>query len=614
MSDMSFRFLFLAGVALALASAPVRAGTVPLVSQTVAVALAPAVEYLEDSTGYLTYADASSAAQASSFRATGLAHSDINFGYSASAYWLRFTLAPQPDAPRDWLLEVAFPSLDRIEFYGPRGETWTVGDLQPYSVRPVPNRNFVFPVALAGDAPQTFYLRVTSGGTLTIPLQLWRPDAFRSHNQDAYAATALYFGMLLALALYNLLLYFSIRDASYLSYVLFAASMAVGQMSLNGLGNEYLWPDWPAWGNVAFPVGFAATGFFGALFTRGFLQTRKTAPLLDATIIGMAVLFAFCVAAPAFLPYRYAAIQTSLAGVCFAAVAVAAGVVCLWRQQAGARWFLLAWSLLLAGVAVLGMRNMGWLPTNFVTTYAMQAGSALEMLLLSFALADRFNALRREKEIAQAEALAAKHEAVEVLSRSERELETRIADRTRELEEANAHLRENERQLQAMAHRDPLTGLANRLLLDARLQLAMQQARRQGERVALLLADLDRFKPINDRYGHAIGDEVLCEVGGRLRAAVREVDTVARLGGDEFVIVLCGMRDEEDAFKVAEKVVADMARPFRILGLPLDLGVSVGIAMYVGEEINADELVRRADAAMYEAKAAGRGCYRLYTA
>lgn len=420
---------------------PVAAAPASLAAATVSLPLAPHVEVLEDPGGALSLADVQRPDVVAAFRPSGLADRELNFGYSSSAYWLRFTLAPQPGAARDWMLELGYPALDRVEFFGPAGEHYLAGDVLPFAARPVPHRNFVFPLRIAADRPATVHLRVASDGTLTLPLRLWRADAFQIQSQDAYVAVTFYFGVLVALMLYNLMLFLSTRDRAYLTYVAFVACMAVGQLSHNGMGNQYLWPGWPAWGNVALPVGFAATGFFGALFTRSFLGTARAVPRLDRAIVALAALFAFCVAAPAFMAYRHAAILTSLTGVGFSLVAVVTGIVCLLRRQPGARFFLLAWSLLLVGVAVLGMRNLDWLPTTFFTLYAMQIGSTLEMLLLSFALADRINTLQREKAAAQSEALAAKQEAVDTLRRSEKELEARVADRTAELRAAEERYR-----------------------------------------------------------------------------------------------------------------------------------------------------------------------------
>jgi diguanylate cyclase (GGDEF)-like protein len=576
------------------------------------IGLASQVSILEDPGGRLSLADVQN--RGNEFRpAPVTGDAAINFGYSSSAWWLRVELEPDPAAPRDWLLEVSFPTLDSVEYFGPDGAYLATGDRLPFARRPLPHRNFVFPVHLGEAGTGTVWLRVVSEGTLTVPLRLWQAGAFWPDSQASYAVLSVYFGMLLALALYNLLLWFSLRDHNYLTYVLFAASMAVGQLSLNGLGNQFLWPDWPTWGNLAFTVGFAAAGLFGALFTRGFLETRRNLPRLDGAVTGLAALFAVCIVVALAAPYRLAAILTSLTGVTFAVVAVLAGLRCWRAGRPGASTFLLAWTVLLLGVAVVGLRNLNLLPTTFLSFYAMQMGSALEMLLLSFALADRINGLRRAKDAAQSEALATKQQMVGALQRSEASLERRVAERTAELEEANARLRENERQLQALAHTDTLTGLANRLLFDARLEQSMQQARRSQGQTALLLVDLDHFKAINDGYGHAIGDEVLRSAAERFRAAVREVDTVARLGGDEFAIVLAAIGSVADADRMADKIVAGLREPMRVLGMPLEVTGSVGVAVFSGGELSPAELVRRADRAMYAAKEAGRGCFRVHS-
>jgi len=586
---------------------------VRLAPGTVSVALASEVSVLEDTDGRLSLADVQ--ARSNAFRPAQVkGDAAINFGYSPSAWWLRMDFESDPAAPRDWLLEVAFPTLDSVEYFGPGGDRMSTGDRLPFAVRPLVHRNFVFPVHLDETGTGTVWLRVASEGTLTIPLRLWRAEAFWQDSTDAYAVLSIYFGMLLALGLYNLLLWVSLRDHNHLTYVLFAASMAVGQLSLNGLGNQFLWPDWPVWGNLAFTVGFAAAGLFGALFTRGFLGTRRNLPRLDGAIIGLAGLFAVCMLVPLIAPYRLAAILTSLTGVTFSVVAVLAGLRCWRADQPGARTFLLAWTMLLLGVAVVGLRNLNLLPTTFLSSYAMQIGSALEMVLLSFALADRISGLQREKDAAQGEAMATKQQLVGALQRSEASLERRVAERTGELESLNARLREHERQLQALAHIDTLTGLANRLLFDARLEQSIQLARRGHGQIALLLVDLDHFKAINEGYGHAIGDEVLRCVAERFRAALREVDTVARLGDDEFAIVLTGIAGSADAERLAEKILGVIREPMRVLGLPLEITVSIGIAMFSGTDLSPHELLRRADHAMYAAKDGGRGCYRMFAA
>jgi len=386
--------------------------------------LADHVDVLEDPACALTIQDIASGTYDDKFRPAANQRSDaaesaLNFGYTTSAYWLRLRLDAPPSFSEKMLLEVAFPSLDHVELYTPAPHGWHLreaGDLVPFAERPVANRNFVFPVLLSAGQ-QTLYLRVQSSGTLTIPLQLWQPGEFNQHNQEAYVALALYFGMLLALMAYNLLLYFSLRERAYLIYVCFAASLAVGLLSLSGLGNQYLWPSWTAWGNVALPFGFAAAGLFGTLFTRVFLNTRKTSPRHDRVLVILGAVFILLGLASITLPYRWAAETLSVLGSITPIVVISSGIIGLRRGHAGARYFLLAWTLLMLGVSMMAARNLGWLPTNLLTLYGIQVGSALEMLLLSLALADRINVIRRERDMAQAKLIETIGQRLDVMMR-----------------------------------------------------------------------------------------------------------------------------------------------------------------------------------------------------
>ena len=157
--------------------------------------------------------------------------------------------------------------------------------------------------------------------------------------------------------------------------------------------------------------------------------------------------------------------------------------------------------------------------------------------------------------------------------------------------------------LQRLAFKDALTGLANRALLHDRIKQAIATARRKAGSFAVLLVDLDRFKPVNDIYGHATGDLVLRKTARRLQAATRAVDTVARLGGDEFVVLLGGASGRDEARLVVERIIRAVTTPLAVH--ELRLGVSVGIALYPDDGTDAHQLLARADCAMYDAKHRG---------
>lgn len=170
-----------------------------------------------------------------------------------------------------------------------------------------------------------------------------------------------------------------------------------------------------------------------------------------------------------------------------------------------------------------------------------------------------------------------------------------------------------EARLESLARHDLLTGLPNRTVLDERLQWAFSQAARDGRLIALAFLDLDRFKPINDEMGHAAGDAVLCELARRLTAAVRDVDTVARVGGDEFVVVLWSPDSLEAVEGVVRRIITTVSQPMEVAGRDVQVGCSIGIALYPAHGTDQGSLLSRADAAMYLAKAAGRNGYCVHS-
>lgn len=172
----------------------------------------------------------------------------------------------------------------------------------------------------------------------------------------------------------------------------------------------------------------------------------------------------------------------------------------------------------------------------------------------------------------------------------------------------------NEARIIRQAYYDELTGLPNRSLLSDRLDLAIVTADRDGQMIALLFVDLDRFKFVNDSLGHECGDDLLKQVARRLNDCVRETDTVARFGGDEFVILLHNVKSDADANHVAAKLIERLSEPFLLAGREVIIGASIGIAMHPGDADTAETLIRNADLAMYKAKQSGRNQAHFFTA
>ena len=163
-----------------------------------------------------------------------------------------------------------------------------------------------------------------------------------------------------------------------------------------------------------------------------------------------------------------------------------------------------------------------------------------------------------------------------------------------------------------IATHDLLTGLPNRMLMMDRLKMAMAQAKRTDQKLALMMLDLDNFKTVNDSLGHMVGDELLKEIALRLSGRLRQNDTISRLGGDEFIILLSAIDQTEDAVEVAKIVLESFEQPFVFNDHVLSCTISIGIAIYPDDAQDTEVLLKNADAAMYYVKAHGRNGYHLF--
>lgn len=535
--------------------------------------------------------------------------SATNFGLTQAEVWLRLRFDTTSEPPGRRLLEIGHASLDRVDMYlSSNGGPWLhqhSGDRIPFEARPVAHRNHVFDLQLLPNSQYTLYLRVASEGTLSVPVTLWQPNALWHADQIGYALLSLYYGLLLGLLVYNLFLYLALKEKLYLIYVAFVGLLAVGQAGLAGLSSQFIWPHDPWLAHLSPTAGVAAAGAFGALFVQGFLGSMPRRMHLQWLMPLVSIAYTLTFLCAVFWSYFHAALAVNLISLVFASGALTMGAGALVKRQPGARFFVLAWVSLLLGILIIALHNLGVLPSNAFTSNALLIGSALEMLLLSLALADRINGIQRLHEQAQGEALKVRQQMVEALRESERRLESRVQERTLALEEANQALRESQQLLEQQANHDALTGLANRKLLTDRLDGAVARARRNKTRFAVIMADLDRFKAVNDSLGHAAGDEVLREVSNRLQSSVRASDTVARVGGDEFVLLVEDIGTADSVGLVLAKLVESVTAPIKLAGnAQVLIGVSVGHAIYPDDSDQLESLLGQADKAMYRGKPA----------
>lgn len=523
---------------------------------------------------------------------------DLHQGYTPDVYWMRVDVESRSSQRLDRMLEFTYAYLDDIRLYRVNadgtveqmrsGRTLTPAD------RVVAHRKPVFPLSFDAGERATLYLRVTTHASMTLNARLAPTIEFYEDSDQAYVWLALYFGMLVALGTYNFLLFLGTRHRTFLLYSLFVFSFGIAASSMNGLGPLLLWPGLVGeWGNRILPTGYTLAATLAVMFARSFLDMRRIAPRWDRVLSVMVICWWGATLITLVVPVQGALKIMSAMGVMTTVFLIASGVAGVRHRIPAARIYLLAWLLLLVGTALLSVRNLGWIPSNFLTVYSLQIGSAIEMLLLSFGLAARFNELKRQKELAQRQLVLA-------LQRQERELEHRVALRTSELEAAKA-------QLERRVVEDPLTGLYNRYGLMTHLEKALQRAQRRHEPLAVILIDLDGFKPVNDQYGHEAGDILLQEIARRLQQEARDSDCVARLGGDEFVVVTENIASEASVLEIGQRFREAITRPVALAsGDAVRVGASVGICTGRGGDQQGQDLIRRADEAMYRVKKANK--------
>ncbi len=559
------------------------------------------VRVLFDPQGQLSFAQVR--AQQSSFRMP--LRDDLSYGYRSGAIWLLLQVTPQHSDR--WWWQFTYPSLDKLTLYleDEQGvQQLHSGDMVPLAQRALVHRQPVFPLDLTAGEVTTLWLRVESQGSMTLQSELLPNSRFVLSTAQSYLAPALYFGALLALAGYNLLLFLVLREKVFLWYVLFVLCFGAGSASLNGLGAIYLWPGLPQLSNQMLPLGFTGASLMAVFFTRAFLDTARFSPFWDRFLRPMTWLMSGAVLAIFVMSVQQALIVMSLIGILIVLVLTLCAIQSVLNRAPGARLFALAWAMLLLGTVVMSLRNLGALPSNFFTINAMQLGSALEMLLVSFGLAARFNQLKIQHSMMQQQALDAQQQLVAQLREHENQLALKVTERTAALETMNE-------KLQLLATTDPLTGLANRNAMYQQLHQAIARAKRQRSSLALLYLDLDGFKTVNDQLGHLAGDKILYEVSERLRDVMRESDVICRIGGDEFLLICEGLSRGTVLVQLTQRLLKQMQQPFYHGAEQINLGVSIGVAISSGGETAAEALIDAADRAMYDAKAAGKNCVQL---
>jgi two-component system, sensor histidine kinase LadS len=332
-----------------------------------------------------------------------------NLGIVQKPVWVRINIK-NLTFNENWVLQAAYSDMDLVELYTDTGGNWELQELGrslPLDSRKIVNRNFLFPVSLAFGKEQVLYLRYQNSGEMTLPLRLFSYQQYQRHALGENLVFGVFFGFMLILSLYNLILFVLVREPGYLFYFLYSSLFGLFHFSLYGFAHQYFWPSltWWAEHHVFFLLGLALV--FRTFFTMAVLESGKNAPLYHRAMQGVVWAFGLLAAylsASAFgiLPAERSLTTTGLiqiVGVLFLAFTV---INCslhfrgLRLRFPGARSFFMAWILSVSGLIVYALKSFGYLPVTFLTEYGIILGSVGEMGLLFFGLGRRLRAIKSE--------------------------------------------------------------------------------------------------------------------------------------------------------------------------------------------------------------------------
>ena len=523
------------------------------------------VSYYQETGDRLVVEQAAAALAADSFRPA--AAPILNFGIGARPVWLHFSVVNDTGEPLQRQLTVETTWLDRVEFYVRQdGRTLAMdqaGDSLPFSHRSVDSRHFVFRHSFAPGRSQVF-IRVQTPDPMLVPLYLHAPEQARTHATLQQYSYGVLYGFLLALLIYNLMLYAGLGMPRYGLYSLYLGAFLLMNVAYTGHGFRWLWPDSPGWAQWSNPVLMVLYGVAGLVFAMSFLETRRNFPRVHRAVLAYIGAGVGLLGLAALFSSQHFALLVAFSFVTlFTLIMLSLGLLAVRGGMRAARYFLLAAVAAMAGAATTALAVWGYIPTSLWTYRAVDLGMLLDAILLALALTYQFRVGQSERRLAE-----------------------------------------------QLARQDPLTGMNNRRAFTDAARPVWNIARRQGHPLAVVLLDIDCFKRINDSYGHAYGDKVLITVAEVIIDTIRKQDVAARWGGEEFILLLPETGLEEAAALAERLRQAIEAIRLRWGDDIITVTASFGVAGRDVEHSNLDSLISVADKYLYQAKHDGRNRVR----
>ena len=487
----------------------------------------------------------------------------LGFGIGTSPVWLHFTVANESAEAATRRLIIENSWLDHADVFIIKDNKIishkTQGDSQPFKDRAIQHRFFVFEHDYTPGISEV-YIRTATPDPLLLPIFFGNEQASAARDVTNGYSYGMLYGIIIALLLYNLLLYLSIKQKRYFFYVLYLLMFLFANGSYTGHGYSLFWPDsvWlQQWIN---PIAISLFATSGILFAFSFLKIRKLFHSLYLKTLVFCTLFWLTQAVFMFSGKQAASVIVAIAFVSFFSIfTFYAAIISLRGGHRDAIYYLVATVATLFGTIITALTVWGILPYTTLTYRAAEVAISIDALLLSLALAEQIRCAQQEKN-----------------------------------------------QAQQLARSDMLTGLKNRRAFIEIGTPIWHNATRREQALSIILLDLDRFKSINDTHGHAIGDLVLKETAAVLDNIVRDGDVLARWGGEEFAILL-PQTSIEQATQIAERIRESISKiKINSGNATIIVTASLGVAIKDRNTQDIDDLFKVADIYLYQAKQNGR--------
>lgn len=524
------------------------------------------------------------------------------FGYTDAAVWLTFRYSNPGDAV--WL-SVNYPMLDDVQVFILDEHqnlltAYPLGDRLSFVERVLLRPEFTVPLPTSA-LPGSVYLRVQSGSSLEVPMTISEDTVLRQTMENSAWVQGLFFGAVVMLGLYHALIFLSSGDRSYLYFSGLSLAMALIQATLWGRSYQFLWPESPAWNDIAVSTLINTSSVFGALYIAKVVKICESHRWINLAAMALAATSTVMAFLSLLLPYAEVIYPTLLLSMMTFLTCATMVIVRMRRGYPPAFAVFVAGLMYTLGSASYILGKLGVFNNSLLLDNALALGQLLQVLLFAFALSVRMAMDKELRERAQRDTAHAQAMLLETEREQNMRLDQEVKARTRELREANARL-------EKISTTDSLTGLYNRRHFDEVLEREYDRGAREGKSLSLIMLDLDYFKKLNDSQGHAFGDEALRQTALRIQDVLnRPADMAFRYGGEEFVILLPDTEASAAHILARQVWTAMRSEPVVMKEQTVKLTISIGIATTMPDKDNSYyTLLKRADEKLYQAKNEGR--------